>query len=87
MHDFRTANSAAWISPNRVLKGVNGDQLQITFNPANMSSAGIIYFSDTASPNYLMSFIASRVKIQWVAGPTNLFFDFVGRPVVIHAVY
>jgi hypothetical protein len=49
-----------------------------------MNSAGIIYFKDTntTAANYLMSFVASRVFVQWVDGPTELFFDFVGKQVV-----
>ena len=45
-----------------------------------MNSAGIIYFNDTnTSANYLMSFVASKVKVERVSGPTTLFFDFVGK--------
>jgi hypothetical protein len=43
-----------------------------------MNSAGIIYFNDTNMPTYTMSFVASRVYVQWVSGPQILFFDFVG---------
>ena len=73
----RSGTSNDWISPARYLKGQNGDQFQVTFNPSDMNSAGIIYFNETAA--YLMSFVASRIKIQWVSGPTSLFFDFVGK--------
>jgi hypothetical protein len=60
------------------LKGYQNDEFQVTFSPSDMNQAGIIYFNDT-SASYLMSFVASKVKIQWISGPTLLFFDFVGR--------
>jgi hypothetical protein len=55
--------------------------MQITFNPADMNSAGIIYFRDSnaTANSYLMSFVASKIQVQWVSGPKNLFFDFVGE--------
>ena len=50
-----------------------------TFTPASMDDSGIIYFSDTSRPNFLMSFVASRVRVRKTAGPERLFFDFVGN--------
>jgi hypothetical protein len=59
--------------------------MQITFNPGDMNSAGIIYFKDpnATANNYLMSFVASKIQVQWVSGPKNLFFDFVGKYCVV----
>ncbi len=76
-----SVNSDEWISPGRYLKGENNDQMQITFDPADMNSAGIIYFKDpnVTANNYLMAFVASKIQVQWVSGPKNLFFDFVGK--------
>jgi hypothetical protein len=81
---FSTDGSNQWISPGRYLKGQNNDQMQITFNPADMNSAGIIYFRDpnATANSYLMSFVASKIRVQWVSGPKNLFFDFVGKILV-----
>jgi hypothetical protein len=58
--------------------------MQITFNPTDMNSAGIIYFRDpnATANSYLMSFVASKIRVQWVSGPKNLFFDFVGKILV-----
>jgi hypothetical protein len=78
---FSSVESNEWISPGRYLKGRNNDQMQITFNPADMNSAGIIYFNDpnATANSYLMSFVASKIQVQWVSGPQKLFFDFVGK--------
>jgi hypothetical protein len=73
-------STTEWITPARYLKGYQNDEFQVTFSPSDMNAAGIIYFNDTnSSAKYLMSFVASKIKIQWVSGPTNLFFDFVGN--------
>jgi hypothetical protein len=73
-------SNVAWITPAQYLKGEQNDVFQVTFNPSDMNAAGIIYFKDTnTSASYLMSFVASKIMIQWVSGPTLLFFDFVGK--------
>jgi hypothetical protein len=75
---YRSPRSAHWITPARYLKNENADQFLVTFNPGEMNSAGIIYFKDISMPTYMMSFVASRVYVERVTGPTTLFFDFVG---------
>ena len=77
---FLNCSSSGWITPAQYLKGYQNDQFEVTFNPTDMNSAGIIYFKDgNTSANYLMSFVASKIMIQRVSGPTSLFFDFVGN--------
>ena len=76
---FSYPTSSLWISPAQVLPGTNGNQFQVVLEPGSMNDAGVIYFSNPSNPGYLMSFVASTVKITYVAGPTNVFFDFVGR--------
>ena len=76
--DLLNFSNPDWISPRRK-NSSEEERWETTFTPAKMDSNGIIYFSDSNDPNYLMSFVASRVKVKKTAGPEKLFFDFVGK--------
>lgn len=76
--DLLNFSNPDWISPRR--RNASEEELWVTtFRPGEMDSNGIIYFADSDNPTYLMSFVASRVRVKKTAGPDKLFFDFVGK--------